>query len=78
MQPLDELVLDRTLDFEFTHHQPHIKDDAQLSKIKTKNQDAVASGLFFLFIHHLQTCNHARVCQSRRISHGLSLCDIPQ
>jgi hypothetical protein len=46
MQPLDELVLDRTLDFEFTHHQPH-------SKIKIKNQDAVASGLFFLFIHHL-------------------------
>ncbi len=53
MQPLDELVLDRTLDFEFTHHQPYIKDDAQFSKIKIKNQDAVASGLFFLFIHHL-------------------------
>jgi hypothetical protein len=53
MQPLAELVPDRTLDFEFTHHHPHIKDDAQLSKIKIKNQDAVASGLFFLFIHHL-------------------------
>ena len=53
MRPLDELVLDRTLDFEFTHHHPYIKDDAQLSKIKTKNQDAVASGLFFFFIHHL-------------------------
>jgi|GEM_PF-2859179 len=25
MQPLDELVLDRTLAFEFTHHQQHIK-----------------------------------------------------
>jgi hypothetical protein len=25
MQPLDELMLDRTLAFEFTHHQPHIK-----------------------------------------------------
>jgi hypothetical protein len=25
MRPLDELVLDRTLAFEFTHHQPHIK-----------------------------------------------------
>ena len=53
MQPLAELVLDRTLDLEFTLHQPHIKDDAQLSKIKIKNQAAVASGLFFLFIHHL-------------------------
>ena len=53
MQPLDELVLDRTLDFEFTHHQPYIKDDAQFGKIKIKNQDAVALGLFFFFIHHL-------------------------
>ena len=25
MRALDELVLDRTLAFEFTHHQPHIK-----------------------------------------------------